>query len=100
MYFLRTYDIMNSLTKLDERNKMKNAKIELDVVDMYSVEEIAEFLKNGIIVTLITEDGPAGGNPLYLFDGNAQAIKEYLMSDDYAMDEDDIDDIYPQLSEA
>jgi hypothetical protein len=55
------------------------ATIELDIINVLSREAEVELeLQYGIELMLITENGPAGGNPLYSVQGNSTDIIKFL----------------------
>jgi hypothetical protein len=81
------------------------AMIELDLIDVLPHETEVELeLKYGIELVLITENGPAGGNPLYSVQGDGADIvkflKEWYYGPDYGNDAaimGEIEEVFPDL---
>ena len=78
--------------------------IELDLANALSREaEIELELQYGIELVLITEDGPAGGNPLYSVQGDSADIvtflKEWYYGPDFGNEADIMNEIEAAFAE-
>ena len=78
--------------------------IELDLTNVLSHEDEIELEQQyGIKLVLVTEDGPAGGNPLYSVQGDdadlIKFLKEWYYGSDYGNEADIMDEIEAVFSE-
>lgn len=77
-------------------------QVELDITAESAYDEVKQFAtEHGCSATLLMENGPAGGNPLYLFKSESfdmlQELYEQVMGYGHGFDEEELKTMFVEV---